>query len=106
MAMLDVLELLMQATCEDRELHGYQLMRDTQRAGPTIYNVLDKLEDMGWITGRFEQRNLDHPGKPPRRFYQLTGEGIPAAEALLRERRKEVTATTTVRHAARGRETT
>lgn len=63
-------------------------MRETKRVGPTIYNVLDKLEDMGWIIGRFEERNLDHPGKPPRRFYRLTGEGVPAAEALLRDRRQ------------------
>jgi PadR family transcriptional regulator PadR len=85
--LLDVLELLVQAAREDRELHGYLLMRETKRVGPTIYNVLDKLEDMAWITGRFEERNLDHPGKPPRRFYRLTGEAVPQAEALLRERR-------------------
>lgn len=85
--MLDVLELLLRATREDREVHGYQLMRETKRVGPTIYNVLDKLEDMHWVTGRFEERNLDHPGKPPRRFYRLTGEAVSEAEALLRERR-------------------
>lgn len=68
-------------------MHGYEIMHVTKRLGPTVYGVLDKLEDMKWITGQFEDRNLDNPGKPARRFYRLTGEGALDAEQLLHARR-------------------
>lgn len=88
--MLDVLELLVRATREGREVHGYEAMHETQRSGPTVYNVLDKLEDMGWIIARFEDTNADNPKRPPRRFYRLTGEAVPQAQALLRQRRSAI----------------
>jgi DNA-binding PadR family transcriptional regulator len=48
--------------------------------------VVDRLEDAGWVTGRWEHAN-PRPGKPPRRFYHLTGEGLASARELLAERR-------------------
>lgn len=63
---LDVLELLVDAMRETRELHGWAIMKGAGRSGPTVYGVLDRLEDAGWITGRTEERN-PHPGRPPRR---------------------------------------
>ena len=91
-ALLDVLELLVEATREGCELHGWALMKSTHRSGPTVYGVLDRLEDAGWITGSFEQHNPE-PGRPPRRFYRLTGEGATRAERLLASRRSRVPGT-------------
>jgi len=85
--LLDVLEVLVMATSENREVHGYEIMRLTKRLGPTVYGVLDKLEEMGWIEGRCEQRNLAYPGKPPRQFYRLTPEGLLDGKQLLNVRR-------------------
>jgi DNA-binding PadR family transcriptional regulator len=86
-SLLDVLELLLQAAHEGQELHGWAIMKGSGRSGPTVYGVLDRLEDARWITGRSEERNPE-PGRPPRRFYSLTGEGVARAEQLLAIRRR------------------
>jgi PadR family transcriptional regulator, regulatory protein PadR len=85
-SLLDVLELLIEATRQGQELHGWALMKGTKRPGPTVYGVLDRLEDIGWITGRSEERNPE-PGRPPRRFYRLTPEGTVGAQQVLATRR-------------------
>lgn len=85
---LDVLALFYQAMLGDEELHGWAIMKGTHRPGPTVYGVLDRLEDMGWISGRWESQHPE-PGKPRRRLYRLTPQGEPAARELLRERRPE-----------------
>ena len=84
--LLDILDLLLQAACEGRELHGWALMKGSHRSGPTVYGVLDRLEDAGWVVGRSEERNPE-PGRPPRRFYGLTTDGVARAEQLLATRR-------------------
>jgi PadR family transcriptional regulator PadR len=86
---LDVLALFYQTMLSDgEELHGWAIMKSTHRAGPTVYGVLDRLEDMGWIAGRWETEHPE-PGKPRRRLYRLTPQGEMAARELLRERRPE-----------------
>lgn len=87
--LLDVLEVLLQAF-DDRadDLHGWAIMRATKRSGPTVYGVLDRLEDTGWISGRWEDDNPE-PGKPRRRLYSITPTGIAGARDLLRERRPQ-----------------
>ncbi len=94
--LLDVLEVLVGALDSDSELHGWAIMKATKRSGPTVYGVLDRLEDMGWITGEWEARNPE-PSKPRRRFYRVTPTGqIGATELLLKHRpqslRRSVTA--------------
>ncbi|WP_433444574.1 PadR family transcriptional regulator [Nonomuraea sp. CA-141351] len=83
---LDVLEVLVRAFDNDEQVHGWAIMKATKRAGPTVYKVLDRLEDAHWITGEWEQLGPDQSG-PRRRFYRLTGDGVPAARSLLAQRR-------------------
>ena len=87
--LLDVLEVLLQAfdSCAD-DLHGWAIMKATRRPGPTVYGVLDRLEDIGWISGRWEDENPE-PGKPRRRLYSITPTGVIGARELLRERRPQ-----------------
>lgn len=84
-ALLDVLEVLLQDGGR-AELHGWAIMKAIKRSGPTVYGVLDRLEDAGWITGRWEDQHPE-PNKPRRRFYQLTPNGINTARDLLTARR-------------------
>ncbi|WUI02572.1 PadR family transcriptional regulator [Spirillospora sp. NBC_00431] len=86
--LLDVLEVLLEAYRQDAEVHGWQLMKTTRRAGPTVYRVLDRLEDSDWVTARWEQANPD-PSRPRRRFYRLSPTGLAATRALLAERRPQ-----------------
>jgi DNA-binding PadR family transcriptional regulator len=81
------LEVLLDAFDNDRqELHGWAIMKATARSGPTVYGVLDRLEDAHWITGRWENHH-PQPNKPRRRFYQLTPTGVVSASRLLTARR-------------------
>ncbi|YCK37215.1 PadR family transcriptional regulator [Actinomadura sp. ATCC 39365] len=89
---LDVLEVLLRAHKEGDKIHGWAIMKETKRSGPTVYNALDRLEDAGWITGEWEELEPD-ANRPRRRFYRLTGEGAPAAYALLAERRPDAVKT-------------
>ncbi|HUC25031.1 MAG TPA: PadR family transcriptional regulator [Streptosporangiaceae bacterium] len=86
--LLDVLEVFIGTLHSDADLHGWAIMKTTKRSGPTVYGVLDRLEDIGWITGEWEIRNPD-PSKPRRRFYRLTPTGLAGATELLRERRPQ-----------------
>ena len=88
--LLDVLEALLQAfDSRANDLHGWAIMKATKRSGPTVYGVLDRLEDIGWITGRWEDENPE-PGKPRRRLYSITPSGVAGAREILRERRPQM----------------
>jgi PadR family transcriptional regulator PadR len=87
--LLDVLEFLLAALHLEQGVHGWAIMKATKRPGPTIYGVLDRLEDGGWVVGQWEDREAE-PNKPRRRFYRLTPDGAVAAQRLLAERRSEV----------------
>jgi len=86
--LLDVLEVFLHACDDGAELHGWAIMKATKRSGPTVYGVLDRLEDLGWITGWWEDQNPD-PGKPRRRLYRLTPTGLSGAKQILGDRRPE-----------------
>jgi len=81
---LDVLEVLLAA--DDFELHGWAVIRATGRAGPTVYKVLERLTEIGWVTRRWEDQPAD-ANRPRRRFYRLTPDGLERARAVLSERR-------------------
>jgi PadR family transcriptional regulator, regulatory protein PadR len=83
--LLDVLEVLVETKAE---LHGWAIVKAAKRSGPTVYGVLDRLEDAGWITGQWEAQHPE-PNKPRRRFYRLTDAGVTAARDLLAARRPQ-----------------
>jgi len=84
--LLDVFQAFLQALDAGAELHGWAIMKATARSGPTVYGILDRLEDAGWIAGRWEDRHPED-NKPRRRFYELTPTGVPAARELLTKHR-------------------
>ena len=87
--LLDVAASLLRAHAQGENLHGWAIMKTTKRSGPTVYGVLDRLEDRNWITGYWEDQD---PGsnKPRRRFYRLTPEGRKQLQAEAREFEKLV----------------
>lgn len=86
--LLDVLEALLVATLDNEELHGWVLMKAVRRAGPSVYRVLDELEDAGWISARWEEGPAA-PSRPRRRYYRLSAAGVVSARGLLVERRPQ-----------------
>jgi DNA-binding PadR family transcriptional regulator len=83
---LDVLEVLVKAHRDGRDVHGWEIKKATGRAGPTIYGVIDRLEDAKLVEGYWEAQTPEGSG-PRRRYYQLTGSGVTVANGLLAERR-------------------
>jgi PadR family transcriptional regulator PadR len=87
-ALLDVAECLLRALEEGGAVHGWDLVKQTRRSGPTIYGLLDRLEGCSWITGRWEELSPEH-SRPRRRLYRLTPEGEAGVQVLLEERRPQ-----------------
>jgi DNA-binding PadR family transcriptional regulator len=80
--LLDVLRALVAA---ERGMHGWELAQEAGQTGPNVYRGLERLRLAGWVDYWWEAQN-PHPGKPRRRFFRLTDDGLAAAEALLAER--------------------
>ena len=87
-ATLDVLELLLEAHRDGGDIHGWEIKKATRRSGPTVYGVIDRLEDAELIEGHWEDQDSQAKG-PRRRYYRLTGAGVATACALLAEWRGE-----------------
>jgi PadR family transcriptional regulator, regulatory protein PadR len=72
-------ELLILASLEEGQLHGYDIAREiSRRSGglltfhvASLYPLLYKLEDRTWIAGRWVEKT----GQRRRRYYRLTAEG-------------------------------
>lgn len=75
-----VLAALLSAT-EEEPAWGLKICRDADLGPGTVYPILDRLTERGWVTG--QEETGPHPGRPARRFYELTGTGRQqAADAL------------------------
>ena len=63
--------------------YGYDLMKSADLSSGTLYPLLARLTEDGWLESRWEES--DRPGKPPRQLYRLTATGrIGARQALER----------------------
>jgi PadR family transcriptional regulator, regulatory protein PadR len=63
--------------------YGYDLMKAARLPSGTLYPMLARLQEQGLVTSEWEPPPADASGRPPRRYYQLTGEGIRAARLEL-----------------------
>jgi len=72
-------ELMILALLDARPRHGYEISKliETRSNGrlkfhiASLYPLLYRLEERGWIAGRWAEK----PGQRRRRFYRLTPEG-------------------------------
>ena len=63
--------------------YGYDLMKAAGLSSGTLYPLLARLTDDGWLESRWERSEF--PGKPPRQMYRLTALGrLQARDALER----------------------
>src|SRR5215469_9591947 len=68
--------------------YGRALSVHTGLGSGTVLQCLYRLENWGWLESRWEDRDLaTRDGRPPRRFYVLTGVGQREARALRAGRR-------------------
>ncbi len=65
--------------------YGYDLMKVANLSSGTLYPLLARLTEDGWLEARWEES--EHPGKPPRQLYRLTGSGRAQARRVLESAR-------------------
>jgi PadR family transcriptional regulator len=63
--------------------YGYDLMKAARLPSGTLYPMLARLENEGLVTSQWEPQPPDAAGRPPRKYYQLTGEGVRVARLEL-----------------------
>ncbi len=63
--------------------YGYDLMKAARLPSGTLYPMLARLQDQGLLSSAWEPQPDDAMGRPPRKYYQLTGEGIRVARLEL-----------------------
>jgi PadR family transcriptional regulator PadR len=63
--------------------YGYDLMKAAKLPSGTLYPMLGRLHDQGLVISEWEPQPDDASGRPPRKYYQLTGEGIRVARLEL-----------------------
>lgn len=61
--------------------YGYDLSKITHIKSGTLYPLLSRLHDEGWLETRWEER--PDPGRPPRHLYRLSGAGSKATNKIL-----------------------
>jgi PadR family transcriptional regulator PadR len=74
-------QLVLRALLADpaREMYGFEVTRATGLPSGTVYPILGRLKDAGWLTARDEKIIPQEEGRPQRRYYKLTGKGIEEA---------------------------
>ncbi len=70
-------------TDPEAERYGLDLMRDTSLASGTLYPMLIRLERAGWLRADWEDIDPVAEGRPNRRYYRLTPDGVVAARREL-----------------------
>jgi DNA-binding PadR family transcriptional regulator len=70
-------------TDPDADRYGLDLMRDTSLASGTLYPMLMRLERAGWVRAEWEDIDPVVEGRPSRRYYRLTPDGVIAARREL-----------------------
>ncbi len=60
--------------------HGYGLSQDTELKSGTLYPLLIRLKEQGFLEARWEE--AERAGTPPRHVYRLTPSGIAFARSL------------------------
>ena len=73
----------------DEELYGLKIAQNAERKTGSVYPILARLEEAGWVESSWEREERDERG-PRRRFYRLSPDSLAAARALLIERRGAV----------------
>ena len=79
-----------------RWFHGYTLLKELDLPSGTLYPILMRLAEIGWMETRWESGPT---GRPPRHLYRLTTDAKAEVRALLREWRERGLPAPLPRHA-------
>src|SRR5579863_442750 len=79
------LERVLRVFLADTSAHhyGYDLMKAAGLPSGTLYPMLARLEGEGLVSSQWESLPGEAGGRPPRKYYRLTGEGARVARLEL-----------------------
>ena len=66
-----------------KELYGVEVGQAAGLPSGTVHPILARLATVGWLTSRWEDIDPRAEGRPARRYYRLTPEGMELAPAAL-----------------------
>jgi DNA-binding PadR family transcriptional regulator len=79
---VEVLRLLL--TEPDRPRYGRDIARQTELKTGTLHPILARLELVGWVESSWEDPAAhEAQGRPRRRYYRLTADGVRAARSAV-----------------------
>ncbi|MGH3823761.1 MAG: PadR family transcriptional regulator [Pseudonocardiaceae bacterium] len=78
-------QLVLRAMLEDptQEMYGLQISQAAELPSGTIHPILARLEGCGWLESRWEDIDPAKEGRPRRRYYHLSSEGVEYARTAL-----------------------
>src|SRR5690349_6483250 len=78
-------QLVLRALLVDptREMYGVEIGDAAELPSGTIHPILARLEGAGWLESRWEQIDVREAGRPARRYYRLTSQGVTSARDAL-----------------------
>jgi PadR family transcriptional regulator, regulatory protein PadR len=79
--MAKVLKIFLEDPAQPR--YGFEVMRLTGLASGSLYPMLARLEQAGWLTKGKENIDPRAEGRPPRLHYTITGTAVTAARLQL-----------------------
>jgi PadR family transcriptional regulator, regulatory protein PadR len=65
-----------------RPLAGADLIRVSNIPAGTLYPILLRFEEGGWLKGRWEKGDPSIKGRPLRKLYRITGAGLAKGAAM------------------------
>ena len=71
-------QLVLRSLLEDpgAERYGLEIGDNAGLPSGTIHPILARLERLGWVESRWEEVDPSRAGRPARRYYRLTTDGI------------------------------
>jgi hypothetical protein len=69
----------------DGQRYGLDLMAATGLPSGTLYPILHRLREAGWVDAAWEAIDPVAEGRPARRYYRLTADGAERARVALAE---------------------
>jgi PadR family transcriptional regulator, regulatory protein PadR len=72
--------------------YGYDLMKAAKLPSGTLYPMLARLQQDGLVDAEWEAQREDAGGRPPRKYYRLTAEGLRVARLELAQAASSVPA--------------
>ena len=66
-----------------QEMYGLQICHAAELPSGTIHPILARLESCGWLESRWEDVDPAEQGRPRRRYYRLSTDGVEHARTAL-----------------------